>query len=271
VSTTVRDDKRYEREARFHDHSFAKGKRNPIERFYSITHSSSKAMYREYLKTHCEGRLVLEYGCGADGHSALLSRLGGTVAGIDLSFVAVTLSRDDARRRRDDRSHHCVMNAECLGFADGSFDMVCGMGILHHLDLSCALGEIARVLSPGGTAIFLEPLGHNPAINLYRKLTPDLRTPDEHPLVMADFQQLSKHFGRHDITYFHLTSLAAMPLRRAPGFERLVQKLNRLDQWMFRRFASLRKYAWAAAIILSAPIKGQATPRTTPPAKAQLN
>ena len=29
---------------------------------------------------------------------------------------------------------------------------------------------------------------HNPALNLFRKMTPHLRTPDEHPLMMSDLQ-----------------------------------------------------------------------------------
>jgi hypothetical protein len=54
-------------------------------------------------------------------------------------------------------------------------------------DLSLACSEIARVLRPGGPAIFVEPLGHNPLINAYRKRTPALRTVDEHPPTKARF------------------------------------------------------------------------------------
>ena len=39
-----------------------------------------------------------------------------------------------------------------------------------------------------GNLIFIEPLGTNPIINLYRKLTPKSRSKDEHPLINKDFK-----------------------------------------------------------------------------------
>jgi ubiquinone/menaquinone biosynthesis C-methylase UbiE len=46
-------------------------------------------------------------------------------------------------------------DAERLPFEDGSFDLVFGHAVLHHIpDLSRAFGEFARVLSPGGTVLF---------------------------------------------------------------------------------------------------------------------
>ena len=69
-----------------------------------------------------------------------------------------------------------VMNAEVLEFPDASFDLVFGVAILHHLDLDTACAEFLRVLRPSGTAVFLEPLGHNPFINLVRWATPAART-----------------------------------------------------------------------------------------------
>ncbi len=46
-------------------------------------------------------------------------------------------------------------DAERLPFADGSFDLVLGHAVLHHLpDLPTAFGELARVLAPGGTLLF---------------------------------------------------------------------------------------------------------------------
>jgi ubiquinone/menaquinone biosynthesis C-methylase UbiE len=48
-----------------------------------------------------------------------------------------------------------VADAERLPFADGSFDLVLGHAVLHHIpDLRRAFGEFARVLAPGGTLLF---------------------------------------------------------------------------------------------------------------------
>src|ERR1051325_3406723 len=147
------------------------------------------------------------------------------------------------------------MNAENLAFADNSVDLICGMGILHHLDLGRSFIELSRVLKPGGKAIFLEPLGHNPAINLYRKATPAMRTPDEHPLLMKDFEMARQSFGGVDLTHFHLTSLMAVLVRGAAFFQRVVRGLDSLDQKLFRHSSIARRNAWAVAMGLSSPIK----------------
>jgi SAM-dependent methyltransferase len=48
-----------------------------------------------------------------------------------------------------------VADAEALPFADGSFDIVVGHAVLHHLpDLAQAFSEFHRVLRPGGTIVF---------------------------------------------------------------------------------------------------------------------
>jgi ubiquinone/menaquinone biosynthesis C-methylase UbiE len=53
-------------------------------------------------------------------------------------------------------------DAEALPFPDGSFDLVLGHAVLHHLPrLERALGEFHRVLAPGGTLAFMgEPSAH---------------------------------------------------------------------------------------------------------------
>jgi ubiquinone/menaquinone biosynthesis C-methylase UbiE len=51
--------------------------------------------------------------------------------------------------------HTETADAERLPFADGSFDLVLGHAVLHHIpDLSRAFAEFERVLAPGGTVLF---------------------------------------------------------------------------------------------------------------------
>jgi SAM-dependent methyltransferase len=181
----------------------------------------------------------------------MLTSNGGEVTGIDLSPTAIELNRTTAGRRAE----FCIMNAEYLAFADNSFDLICGMGILHHLDLERSFSELSRVLKPNGTAVFLEPLGHNPVINLYRRLTPKMRTPDEHPLLVSDFEIATSRFSSIDLNYFHLTSLAAVMLRGTALFLPMAKWLDRVDQHLFRYSSIARKNAWAVAIVLSHPAK----------------
>jgi ubiquinone/menaquinone biosynthesis C-methylase UbiE len=48
-----------------------------------------------------------------------------------------------------------LADAARLPFADGSFDLVLGHAVLHHIpDLSLAFAEFERVLAPGGTLLF---------------------------------------------------------------------------------------------------------------------
>lgn len=251
---------RYQREMEFHDKIFAADTRKSAAKYYSITHWSSKAFYRNYLAAHCAGKRVLEYGCGPDSHSLFIASKQGAVTGIDLSPVAIVMNRDAVQQKSLSKASFSVMNAELLAFTDSSFDLICGNGILHHLDLARCFAELSRTLRPGGTAVFPEPLGHNPLINLYRKLTPRLRSSDEHPLLKSDFGKASNYFGRLDITYFHLTSLLAVFFSSATWFPGMVRQLDKLDQALFRRLPWLRKHAWAVAIVLSEPKKSVTHP-----------
>ena len=72
------------------------------------------------------------------------------------------------------------------------------------------MSEVARVMRPSAGALFIEPLGHNPVINLYRRRTPEQRTVDEHPLLMDDMAVVRAHFAQVDETYFHLLGLLAL-------------------------------------------------------------
>src|SRR3546814_2369311 len=130
---------------------------------------------------------------GAYGANALrFATTARTATGIDISDVAIEKGRERARQKGFTNVRLEAMNAEAMTFPDDSFDLVFGSGIIHHLDIDRAFGEIARVLRPGGRAVFIEPLGLNPAIGLYRRFTPSARTPDEHPLLRRSEEHTSE-------------------------------------------------------------------------------
>jgi SAM-dependent methyltransferase len=145
------------------------------------------------------------------------------------------------------------MDGQRLAFRNKSFDVICGRGVLHHLDLHRSFAEIARVLKTDGGAIFVEPLGHNLLINLFRRMTPRLRTVDEHPLRLADLDLAGRYFERVEIQYFHLTALAAIPFRNLFFFSRLLTLFDRFDQLLFRVFPWSRRLAWIVHLSLSSP------------------
>jgi len=245
---------RLEREREFHDRAYAEDLRAPARRFYAVTGALAR-WYRGTLSAHAQGARVLEYGCGPGSRAFDLVRGGASrVVGIDISPVAIEQATERGRAEGlADQLEFRVMDAEQLEFPDASFDMVCGSGILHHLDLTRAYAEIARVIDADGIGVFEEPLGHNPAINAYRKRTPTIRTVDEHPLRMSDFVLAERFFGEVDTRFFTLSSLAAIPLRDLPGFDGIVGGLDSFDRWLFRMAPAMRRYAWMVGITLRAP------------------
>jgi 2-polyprenyl-3-methyl-5-hydroxy-6-metoxy-1,4-benzoquinol methylase len=99
---------------------------------------------------------VLEYGCG-DGELAVrLARSGACVSAFDQSRDAVAETRRLAEQRGV-RLEAVAAAAERLPYADETFDIVLGRGILHLLDVERARAELLRVLKPGGRAAFSEP------------------------------------------------------------------------------------------------------------------
>jgi SAM-dependent methyltransferase len=251
---------RYDREAEFHDALVESGGR-AADRFYAVNRSSWD-YYRDLIvdearlaqARHGEAR-ILEYGSGIGAYSSLaLAEAGFGSIGIDISPASVHAAGEAARSRFPELAiEYRTMNAEQLEFPDNSFDLVCGNGIVHHLDLGRAYAEIARVLKPDGVAVLSEPLGHNPLINLYRRLTPGQRTADEHPLRRKDIELAREFFGEVQERYFHLAVLGLTPLRSTHIFDRLLGVVDGFDRLLFETVPSARPLAWYVVLRLTRP------------------
>jgi SAM-dependent methyltransferase len=200
------------------------------------------------------GKTVLDYGCG-NGFLAfrLLERAAREVVGIDISEGQVEEARARAAASGTTRVRFEVADAHQTELPNSSFDLIVGIAILHHLDLERALAEIRRLLRPGGRAVFLEPLWHNPLLRLGRAVTPSARTADEHPFTERDWETCAAvfpgfhHFEREFVTIPLMPFNLLVP---ESWQRRLARRLFRLDDRLLARWPSLRKHCRSTILVL---------------------
>ena len=107
---------------------------------------------------------VLDIGCGAGFLSNELARAGFQVDGLDRSPETLEVARrhDPTGTVRYDRG-----DAGLLPYPGGSFDAVCAMDFLEHVeDPARIVSEASRVLSPGGL-FFFHTFNRNPLAWLF--------------------------------------------------------------------------------------------------------
>lgn len=245
----MKDAERIDRERAFHNERYEHEIRGRVSKFYQ-TIEDCRLDHAAAVREACRGKDVLEYGCGRGDKALELAPLCRSITGIDISDVATGNANAEADRRGFGNARFLPMNAEAMEFPDASFDLVFGTAIIHHLDLDRAYGEISRVLRPNGQAIFIEPLGHNVAINSFRDKTPALRTPDEHPLMRQDFDVARRYFPQVDIKFYGFTAIAAGFLHGTPLFRPALAVLKGIDRALFT-VPPLRWQAWYTMIRLA--------------------
>ena len=107
------------------------------------------------------GMRVLDLGAGTAWLSRFLNELGGRVTACDPSKTALEIGRRTNARFpfvTPDRLDYEVFNGRTIDHPDGTFDRVVCFEALHHMpNWEEILGEIHRVLKPGGVAGFAEP------------------------------------------------------------------------------------------------------------------
>lgn len=226
-------------------------------KYYAIERKS-RTYILNWFKTHCSGKRVLDMCCGNGADSVFLAKeCGAEVVGCDLSDVSLENCRSLAEREGVAGSvRFDLEDAENMSYDDNSFDVITEYGALHHVDLPKVYAEMARVLRPGGRAICNETLGHNFFIALYRRMTPQLRTPWEvdHILKKPQIELARKYFGSVKVRHYYLFSLAAVPFRNSFLFRPLLAVLEVIDNIVLK-LPLVRWQAWQAVIELRDPIK----------------
>lgn len=146
----------------------------------------------------------LEIGCG-EGNN--LQRLAAEVQCFGIDRFARKLR---FARRELPQAHFAAADAARLPFADASFPCVLVRDLLHHLpEPERALGEVVRVLQPGGRLCLLEPNGRNPLIRLQTHLVPaEIGARQSTP------QSIRAMLERQPLDHLHIEPRQPLALRR---------------------------------------------------------
>lgn len=212
------------------------------KKYYGTT-QRSRQYVDGWIAREAPGNVFLDYACG-NGDKAMMAASAG--AGLALGFDISDVSVENCRRKAQDlglteNTRFFQADAENTQLPDNSIDRAICSGMLHHLDLSFALPELRRILKPGGRIICVEALDYNPAIKLYRMMTPDMRTDWEkaHILTLADLKFASRFFNVQNIRYWHVIGYAGAVVKPLAGLldyaDRLIERVPLVNRmaWTF--------------------------------------
>jgi ubiquinone/menaquinone biosynthesis C-methylase UbiE len=222
------------------------------DRFSHIwSYPSRQILFKEMdnWSINLENKTILDYGCGRGDETLKYIKNGAKkVIGIDISPIYIADAQNKAVEKgfTPEQCKFLSMDAHKLEFAEDSFDLVIGQGILHHLEPEIALGEIYRVLKKDGIVVLQEPLADNPLLRMFRFLTPNARTIDEAPFTGKQIKSFeSSNNWKSHTTYcgvieapIAMITSILMPnkpknwlLRISHKFELLLRSKNILTSW----------------------------------------
>ena len=203
-----------------------------------------------WIEKNAKGKVCLDYACGNGIYAFKMAENDAElVLGLDISDVSINNCKLSAQEQGLD-SNTLFFQADCEKtlLPDDSIDILICSGMLHHLDLAHAFPEMLRILKPGGKVLAIEALDYNPAIKLYRMLTPDMRTEWEkaHILSLKDIRFAKKYFDVGEMKFWHVTSYIA------GKFPLLLPFLNFVDR-VLTKIPLVKLMAWIFTFELIKP------------------
>ncbi|MDP8908779.1 MAG: class I SAM-dependent methyltransferase [Chloroflexota bacterium] len=209
------------------------------------------------------GRRVLDAGCGQGDLTLHLLRSGAQVTALDLSPAMI----DVVRRRTAKFARPPTLITAPLEQSElpaASFDLIVGNYVLHHLELDAGGRELARLLRPGGRAIFVENSARNRVLSCARRTLagrfgiPRLGTADEHPLGQRDLRDLSASFAEVRVHYpvFEFLILFDRQVLRF-RYPRVTRIMRFADDLIHRRAPRMRRFSYRALVELGSSGAGR--------------
>lgn len=207
-----------------------------------------------------ESQRLLDFGCGKGTSSVVYAKIGYEVCGFDISPNNINIAERLAQKYAlAERTHFSVSIAEKLDYPAEYFDMIVGTDILHHVDIAQSLAECARVLKPGGLAVFHEPVrvpifDRLRETKLGRWLVPKEAsldrhlTHDERKLGREDFALIRKFDGHFSTEPFLLLSRLDRFIRREGNMKPSL--LEKVDSALFRLLPFLKRFGGIRILVL---------------------
>jgi 2-polyprenyl-3-methyl-5-hydroxy-6-metoxy-1,4-benzoquinol methylase len=203
---------------------------------------------------------------GGGSLAVWLALQGADVTGIDVSggILEVAAKRADISGVTSQiHLAHCPV--EEFDHPTASFDAVIGNNVVHHFERDLAMANLARLLRPGGRAVFCEPVLFVPDIArraryssfVSRRFPPHTHSPDERSLNQSDLRVMERHFGAVTWEPFQM-------LCRIQNFIELSDptwnRLEAIDRFALARVARARWLARMIVLTLDNPLS--VTPQT---------
>ena len=258
-----KSDSRLDQEEIFHDQWAGEVSPEEVrvrESFEAVTAPENR--YILSLLGDLGGKRVLDLGCGLGEASVYFATKGALVTACDLSLGMLDITSQVAACHGVSVTLHRGA-ADRTGLAESSFDIVYSANLLHHVDAAAALDEIHRVLATGGIFVTWDPLGHNPIIDVYRRMAKSVRTLGEQPLRMSDLELFQTRFRDVRWRCFWLLTQAIFIrfylwekthpskerywkkiLTDAERISKFYQRLESLDHRILNAFPWLGRYCW---------------------------
>ena len=150
-----------------------------------------------FADSYVSGKVVLDVACGSGFGSEMLARKAKEVTGVDISPEAVRYCQEHYQKAN---LRFKRMDCYALEFPDSSYDVVVSFETIEHLrDQTVFLGEIKRVLKPGGFLILSTPNRENFAIYAKGRKNPfHVKELDKNELVrlLSSFVELEEVLGQ---------------------------------------------------------------------------
>jgi len=263
----------HDREARFHD-AWASST-SVDEVLVRECFEAPTALENQFILSkmgNLEGKRILDIGAGLGESSVYFALKGAIVTTTDISPLMVEKVLQLAGKFGVEMDG-IVSTAESLNVPENYFDFVYIANTIHHVHNRPRLfSQIHRALRPGGSFFSYDPLAYNPAINLYRRMATEVRTPDESPLTRADLNLARSYFSNVNHREFWIATLALFAkyylldrvhpnadrywkriLKETPKSLRWWRPLLRLDG-VISRMPGLRFLAWNMVIWGTKPL-----------------